>query len=145
MKTLVSIVGIALALGLGGLVTGCHEEPTIVIKFEPNAPSPSPTPVAVAVVATPAPKAANAATHTKGECKSDGDCLAVPVECCTCLKGGKQEAVSKKEALVLKSAHEKECKGMMCAMIVSPDPTCKEKAACVAGQCTLVEKAAKAK
>ena len=126
---------------------GCHEEPPIVIKFEPQdaaakpatvsdaAAKPAATDAAVAKVEAPPPK-------KKGppECKTAADCEVVPVECCDCANGGKQQAVTHKMAKQLTADRPKRCKNIMCTMMVSTDPTCGKRSDCVDGQCAMVEK-----
>lgn len=138
--------GVAVALVLGAVLFGCREEPTIVIKFEPNDLS------GAAVTAKPgdmamAPKPAAAdmavvAKKKKGppECKVAADCVVEPVECCDCANGGKQHAVSKKVAAASKKARAAECKAKMCTMMLSTNPTCGMRADCVDGACTMVPK-----
>src|SRR5207253_8889038 len=86
-----------ITLGLAGCI-GCHEEPTIVIRFEPSdadvkprAPSPTPTPTP-----TPTPSPASPAKTAKKECKTSSDCVVVPDDCCDCANGGRQQAIAKK-------------------------------------------------
>jgi hypothetical protein len=72
-------------------------------------------------------------------CKTDADCVAVIDECCSCNEGGKQHAIPKKE----KAAYEKDrltrCKGTMCTEAISQDPSCSQKAVCLAGICELTD------
>jgi len=137
---------------------GCHEEPPIVIKFEPAdaaAKAVTPAPVAVAdaaAVAAPVEKRdAGAATAEKPgpkgktkptapECKVAADCEVAPVECCSCANGGKQKAVTHKVAAQLEKERPNRCKGIMCTMMVSTDPTCGKRPDCVDGQCTMIDK-----
>jgi hypothetical protein len=131
---------------------GCHEEPPIVIKFEPaDAGKAAAVPVAVGDAAAPvavarpdagaAPKAESAGAK-KGapECKLAADCEVVPTECCDCANGGKQEAASHQKAAELKAGRPKRCKDVMCTMMVSTDPSCGKRADCVEGRCVMVEK-----
>lgn len=131
---------------------GCHEEPPIVIKFEPadlagkaaaaatvgdagaaTAPAVKPAD-AGAVAKAPAPAPAKKGAP---ECKTAADCEVAPVECCDCANGGKQQAVTHAAAAQLKKDRPKKCKDTMCTMMVSTDPTCGKRAACVDGQCTM--------
>ena len=110
----------------------CREEPTIVIRFEPSdaaalpaaTPSPTPSPVVVAPPAGPP------------ECKASAECVAEVEECCDCNHGGRLVAMVKSKALS-KAARAKKCKGTMCAAVLSNDPSCGKKAACVEGRCVL--------
>jgi hypothetical protein len=132
------------------LLVGCKEEPPIVIKFEPldaAAVKPAATADAAAPMIAPTPRIADAgvarAPVKKGgapECKTAADCVVLPVECCDCANGGKQEAVAKTKAAAIKSERAGKCKGAMCTMMVSTDPTCGKRPECVEGQCTMVEK-----
>jgi hypothetical protein len=117
--------------------SSCHEEPTIVIRFEPNdsdvAPSPQASIASAPVVAaSPAP----AAVAKRRECKVAADCVAEPEECCDCMNGGKLHAVAKAHALT-KEMRAQKCSGIMCPTMVSNDPSCAKKAACVSGQCVM--------
>jgi hypothetical protein len=127
--------------------SGCHEEPTIVIRFEPTdadvkpspavvIASPSPTP------ATPSPGPAHVppVKHAKKECKVDADCAVVPDDCCDCANGGRQQAIPKKQVATHQAERGKRCGKVMCTMMFSTDPTCGMRAACAAGQCTMVKK-----
>src|SRR4051812_2587343 len=123
---------------------GCREEPTIVIKFEPNdmtghavvtkpadlATAPTPPDMAAAAVGKKKPPA-------KPECKTAADCVVEPLDCCDCANGGKQHAVAKKVAAASKAARAEKCKGKMCTMMLSTDPSCGERAACVDGACVM--------
>lgn len=132
------------ALGLAFVAAGCREEPTIVIKFEPNdlagakkpadmstAPKP---PVADLAVVTEAP----AKKKGKAECKVAADCVVEPADCCDCANGGKQHAIPKKAAAASKAARAERCKTKMCTMMLSTDPTCGQRPDCVDGQCVMV-------
>jgi hypothetical protein len=136
-----------LFLGLGG----CHEEPPIVIKFEPvdaaaTAPRTKVAPLADAAIATASDAGAAKAhatapaTSPQAACKAAADCVVVPVECCDCANGGKQQAVTKDEAKTIATARESKCKHAMCTMMMSTDPSCGMRADCVAGKCVMVAK-----
>ncbi|HXU71326.1 MAG TPA: hypothetical protein VN947_18465 [Polyangia bacterium] len=141
------LAAVAVALVFGVFLFGCREEPTIVIKFEPNDLSGATVTARPADMAT-APKPAPAdmtvvAKKKKGaapECKVAADCVVEPIECCDCANGGKQEAVTKKAAAASKKARAEQCKTKMCTMMLSTDPTCGMRADCVEGACTLVPK-----
>lgn len=137
-------------IGLLGVISGCsgcHEEPTIVIRFEPTdadvKPSPSPS---IRVVAspsptpTPMPAHVPPVKHAKKECKVDADCAVVPEDCCDCANGGRQQAIPKKQVAAHQTERGKRCGKVMCTMMFSTDPTCGMRAACVAGQCTMLKK-----
>jgi hypothetical protein len=136
-------------------IAGCREEPTIVIKFEPNdmsgvkvadmsARKPADLATAPADLAVVAAKggAGKAAKAGKGaaECKAAADCVIEPVECCDCANGGKQHAVSKKVAAATKAARAQKCKTAVCTMMLSTDPSCGQRADCVDGACVMIKK-----
>ena len=140
----------ALAL-VGALVAGCREEPTIVIKFEPNdlaggkaADMSVRKPVDLAAVSAPDLGAAKQSTTKSGksaaQCKVAADCVVEPLECCDCANGGKQHAIPKKTAAATKAARVKKCKSTICTMMLSTDPSCGEHADCVDGACVMIKK-----
>jgi hypothetical protein len=150
------VVSIWAVAGLVLLSTGCREEPPIIVKFEPSdlaAALPragaavdaavrsaivvDAGPAAVAVVDAGVEKKPAAAA---GECKVAADCSVVPVDCCDCANGGKQQAMAKAQVAKFNAAREKRCKNAMCTMMFSTDPTCGKRAECVGGRCQLVEK-----
>lgn len=136
---------------------GCKEEPTIVIKFEPNDMSGARAATATKDGGPPAADLATApATESKAETKKDkvgkkaaaeckvaADCVVEPADCCDCANGGKQHAIPKKQAAASKAARAERCKHTMCTMMLSTDPTCGERPDCVDGQCVMVKKAKK--
>lgn len=128
------------------LLVGCKQEPAIVIKFDANdLAGQAPKLIDMAsrapdLASAPdlAPAAAGAASG-EHKCKKTSDCEAVPVDCCPCSSGGAVHAIAKKGAdAVAEAAREKRCKGTMCPMHVSNDPSCGKSVACVAGACVLV-------
>ena len=139
-------------LSSGVFSAGCREEPTIVIKFEPNDLAAKPTVTDLARAAATDLAAARAtevvaAKHSgpaarskNAECKVAADCALEPTECCDCANGGKQHAVSRKEAAASKAAHADKCKHAVCTMMLSTDPSCGERADCVDGACVLRKK-----
>jgi hypothetical protein len=150
---------VAAVLALAFLV-GCREEPTIVIKFEPNdmsggkradlgslgtgaAAKPADLAVAPADLAVAAKKGPAGKTQKGGaaaECKVAADCVIEPVECCDCANGGKQHVVTKKVAAATKAARAAKCKTAVCTMMLSTDPSCGQRADCVDGACVMVKK-----
>jgi hypothetical protein len=142
------LVAVTALLFVAGLSAGCREEPTIVIKFEPNdmtghlaasaaaakpadlAAAPKPADMALAAVEKKKPPA-------KAECKTAADCVVEPVECCDCANGGKQHAIAKKLAAASKAARAEKCKAKMCTMMLSTDPSCGQRADCVDGACVM--------
>jgi len=139
---------------------GCRDEPTIVIKFEPNDMSGAkgaaakagdlgaatkPADLATAVTAAKPADLGPIATKKgeKGkaaECKVAADCVVMPVDCCDCANGGKQHSVPKKQAAALKAAHAEKCKAALCTMMLSTDPSCGQRPDCVDGACEMVKK-----
>src|SRR5437870_1347439 len=128
MKTHVAWLGLV-------LLCACHEEPTIVIKFEPNDLSTAATATSRKPTA-PAVSDGGARPHDAGsravdkapisaapECAHTADCVVVPEECCDCANGGQQHAVPKARARALRAEQMKKCKGIMCTMMLSTDPT----------------------
>jgi hypothetical protein len=133
-------------------VLGCREEPAIVIKFEPNDLAQAPKAATTVTdgglaAAKPAPadaaaKPAEPTPAKKGpaECKTAADCVVEPAECCDCANGGKQHAIPKAHAAASKAERKKRCKDTMCTMMLSTDPTCGQRADCVAGSCVMAAK-----
>jgi hypothetical protein len=132
--------------------SGCHEEPTIVIKFEPNdlsgvktsadlstLPTTRPADMTIAAATTTTAKTA-AKPKAALECKAPTDCVVVPVDCCDCANGGKQRAISKKNVAAVQAERKARCAQTMCTMMMSTDPSCGQRADCVAGACALVKK-----
>ena len=150
---------LSLFLGLAGLgLSGCHQEPPIVVKFEPNDLKAAPAPavdsgaapsshadLGRADAAKPAAEAVPPTHHGKAECRVAADCTVAPADCCDCANGGKEQAVPKHAEAKLKAARAKRCKGVMCTMMLSTDPTCGKRADCVEGRCVLAEKPASEK
>lgn len=131
-----------LALVLAFLAVGCREEPTIVIKFEPNDLAGRAKPADLAAAPPAADMAAVTVEKKKGkaaaECKVAADCVVEPLDCCDCANGGKQHAIAKKAAAAAKAARAERCKTTMCTMMLSTDPSCGQRAGCVDGQCVMV-------
>ena len=136
------------------LIVGCREEPTIVIKFEPNdlARTPAVAKPADMVATVAAVHSADLGVVDKGpdkkskraalECKVAADCVIEPEECCDCANGGKQHAIAKKKAVAAKARATEKCKTKMCTMMLSTDPSCEQRADCVDGACVMVKKIA---
>jgi hypothetical protein len=153
-----SVAVLTLAAALFVAVAGCREEPTIVIKFEPNdlagksVASPStgkPGDMAALAAAAAAPdlgvaKKPAAPTKAEGktaaECKVAADCVVEPLDCCDCANGGKQHAIAKRQAAAAKAARAERCKTAVCTMMLSTDPSCGQRADCVDGRCVMVKK-----
>jgi hypothetical protein len=139
--SLIAVAAVAFVLG------GCKEEPTIVIKFEPNdlsAPKPLDLSTRAAAAALPDGGAAvvdegKATKPGKGaaECKVAADCVAESVDCCGCNNGGKQHAIAKAKAAASAAKRKAHCAHTMCPMVISNDPSCSQVPACVQGACVL--------
>ena len=143
--TRASVAVVLFSLTFG--VAGCREEPTIVIKFEPNDLAGASKPADMSLMAA---KAADLAVAEKRapekkrgaavECKAAGDCVLEPLDCCDCANGGKQHAIAKKLAAASKAARADKCKTKMCTMMLSTDPSCGQRAECVDGACVMMQK-----
>ena len=144
-----SVAGIAVLCAV--LFAGCKEEPTIVIKFEPNDLSSVAKAADLGVrrdLATAAPdlggttiKTAHGPSSKKpAECRVASDCVLEPADCCDCANGGKQHAIPKKLAAESKAAREQRCKNIACTMMMSTDPSCGQRADCVDGVCVMAKK-----
>jgi hypothetical protein len=124
------------------LLAACHEEPPIVIKFEPADLSAkkqvvdASTPPPAVDASAPAPQAKSA-----NECKKAADCALEPVECCDCANGGKQHAIAKAKLAASAAERKKRCKDSMCTEMFSTDPSCGQRAECVSGSCVMVPSA----
>lgn len=141
---------VAVLLLLG--VVGCREEPTIVIKFEPNDMTGIAPSKPADMTAAPATKGADLAvaetTPKKGfqkkgappECRVAADCVVEPLDCCDCANGGKQHAIAKKAAAAAQAARAAKCKSAVCTMMLSTDPSCGQRAECVDGACVMAAK-----
>ena len=139
----ISTIGFAVAAALAlQAFSGCHEEPTIVIRFEPSdadvraaaRPTPTPTPTPTFIGGAPVQ------VKRASECKVAADCVAVPDDCCECANGGKLRAIPKSKAAAAKAERVAHCKHIMCPMMVSNDPTCGMRADCVAAECVMAKK-----
>ncbi len=141
-RAAVIFVSLCLSLSASLMLSGCREEPTIVIKFEPNDMTGTKKPADMVSVADLA-SAPDLAPATKGkpataECKTAADCTVEPNDCCSCNSGGAQHAIAKKKFAESEGKRIKGCGHKMCPMFISHDPSCAETADCVAGVCQLV-------
>jgi hypothetical protein len=129
--------------------SACREEPTIVIRFEPNdlagvasaKVGDGGTSAAAKVTVSGADAGAAAVASVKKaaspECKLAADCTVVPLDCCDCANGGKQHAIAAKALAAAKAARAERCAHTMCTMMLSTDPSCGQRADCVAGVCVM--------
>lgn len=127
---------------------GCKEEPTIVIKFEPNdlgttkpadlLPRDAARPADLATVAAKGDEGKGGKPAAAGgECKVAADCVVEPVDCCNCNSGGSQHAIAKSKAAAAAAKRASKCGHTMCPMFVSHDKSCSMEPACVEGACVL--------
>ncbi len=70
-------------------------------------------------------------------CHEASDCVAVPAGCCDCNNGGRNIAINKKYQQYFMDHLKTKCEGMMCAAVVSDDPSCSATPDCVEGLCQL--------
>ena len=136
------------------LSAGCREEPTIVIKFEPNDMGGKVAAAAAGDLATAAaaPVAAadlgtvektadkDAAKKAGGECKAAADCVVEPPSAATAPTVASSTRSARRQAAAGKAAHAAKCKTTMCTMMLSTDPSCGMRADCVDGACVMVKK-----
>lgn len=62
-------------------------------------------------------------------CETADDCALVDA-CCGCSAGGKQLAIRKDAVAGFTAAHDQRCGGVMCAQMISTDPSCDAEAIC---------------
>jgi len=89
--------------------------------------------------------AKHSAPASTDDCKKDSDCTVVPDDCCPCSSGGAQRAIPKKDKESYEKDRKKRCTGTMCAEVVSPHPSCAQRAFCGAGICELGDAPAESK
>src|SRR5262245_7964438 len=82
---------------------------------------------------SPAPMHVDGPAQALTACKTDGDCELVDEGCCGCTAGGKRIAVLKGHA------PKRNCEDVMCAQVMSNDPSCFgiARAYCKAGVCAI--------
>jgi len=125
------------------LLLACQREPAIVVRFAPPDGAVAPRAdlahaedAAIHVDAAKAAKKPDGKRVDHAECKVDDDCTLVPEACCDCANGGKLVAMTKTAAA---QRAKKDCKNVMCTMMISTDPTCGSRPACLAGTCGMRE------
>jgi hypothetical protein len=80
--------------------------------------------------------------ETWAVCSSHSDCIKVSDDCCGCGGGGKATSINKDFLSLLNAYHVAECSGIMCATVMSDDPTCVlYEPHCVAQTCVLMDPA----
>jgi hypothetical protein len=82
---------------------------------------------------------ADAKSVAESTCNVDEDCLLIRADCCGCLHGGKQIAISKSAAKTYDDTLDKKCAGTVCAQMISTDASCQKVAKCTKGLCELHE------
>lgn len=120
---------------LFALFIGCRQEPAVAVRSETNDLSLG---LSLGQRIEAEKKASEGGKRGMLECKLASDCEVVPVECCDCANGGRQQAVSKANAAALKKALSARCKEVVCTMMLSLDPSCSKRPECVDGVCVLV-------
>ncbi|MFQ6010008.1 MAG: hypothetical protein ACE5J7_02715 [Candidatus Aenigmatarchaeota archaeon] len=71
-------------------------------------------------------------------CVSDSDCVKVDAGCCGCTAGGKATAINKNFVEQWDANLTGSCKDIVCAMVMSDDPSCFAEPKCVQGECKLM-------
>gem|GEM_PF-1970392 len=71
------------------------------------------------------------------ECKTDFDCAKVDASCCGCNEGGKATAISKTFLNYWQLNQQINCKGQMCAQVMSSDKSCVQEQKCTNNLCGL--------
>jgi hypothetical protein len=100
------VLGIGLCLGIAAaaLAAGCGSRPAA-----PDQPAP---------ILQPA-----------DSCTTADDCDLVDA-CCGCSAGGKRIAIRKDAVAGFTASHDQRCAGVMCAQMMSTDPSCDAEAIC---------------
>ena len=72
-------------------------------------------------------------------CKKDSDCVLAPVTCCGCNSAGTREAINNEAAQRRQAKFLRTCGEIMCAQMISQDPSCAAtaKAVCLNGKCEI--------
>lgn len=71
------------------------------------------------------------------KCETDSDCIIVTDGCCDCNAMGKATTINNKSLEYWKEENAGKCKGTLCFMAISNDPTCFAKPKCVNNECVL--------
>ena len=67
------------------------------------------------------------------KCEKDSDCAVTTSHGCNCSAGGDQVAINSKN----KKSWEKKFDDISCIAVVSDDPSCEQKVACVKNKCVM--------
>jgi hypothetical protein len=68
-------------------------------------------------------------TEPADRCTTADDCALVDA-CCGCNAGGKQIAIRKDDVAAFLASRDQRCAGVMCAQMISTDPSCDAEAIC---------------
>lgn len=79
--------------------------------------------------AAPAPDKPAPPSEISDTCKTADDCELVDA-CCGCSAGGKKMAIRKDAVAGFQASHEQRCGEVMCAQVISTDPSCDAEAIC---------------
>lgn len=113
MKALVLAMFAALAIGCGPKPSPASDQPA------PPAPS--------------GPSNQPASTAPADSCTTAADCALVE-ECCGCNAAGKKIAIRKDAVASFESSRAERCGDVMCAQMISTDPSCDAAAICGSGK-----------
>ncbi len=67
------------------------------------------------------------------KCEKDTDCVVTTSHGCTCSAGGDQVAINSKN----RKTWEKKFEDISCIAVISDDPSCSQKVACVKNMCIM--------
>ena len=73
------------------------------------------------------------------ECKRNADCVIVGDGCCDCGSGGKNKTIPKAQRKEYEAKRRAKCSAQACLAVLSDDPSCYKRPACVGGRCRLVK------
>ena len=92
-------------------------------------PTPKPKP-------KPDPAVSRKVLAAEKVCDVDSDCVLVSAGCCPCSAAGRNEAINTKYRQALQARRTQTCKEILCAQMISQDPSCQATGAkCDKGQC----------
>jgi hypothetical protein len=100
------------------LAVGCGSKPTTSDPSSPSQPSAPADPAAPAGSADP-----------PDQCTTGDDCELVDA-CCGCNAGGKKIAIRKDAVAAFEATRAQRCGDVMCAQMISQDPSCSAEAIC---------------
>ncbi|HMG56111.1 MAG TPA: hypothetical protein VK601_21580 [Kofleriaceae bacterium] len=79
--------------------------------------------------AASAPEQPAPITRPDDSCSTGDDCDLVDA-CCGCSAGGKRMAIRRDAVAGFVATHDQRCAGVMCAQMISTDPSCDAEAVC---------------